>query len=66
MDVIEQLKKQEEGEASSVDEKEVNAVSEALRSRFSEALKAGRLSQVSLSLWSMFWFPLKMTQVSPA
>lgn len=33
-----------------VPEKEVNAVSEALRSRFSEALKAGRLSQVSLSL----------------
>lgn len=32
-----------------VPEKEVNAVSEALRSRFSEALQAGRLSQVSLS-----------------
>ncbi|KAH0941409.1 hypothetical protein HID58_001046 [Brassica napus] len=31
-----------------VPEKEVNAVSEALRSRFSEALKAGRLSQIEV------------------
>lgn len=34
-----------------VPEKEVNSVAEALRSRFSQALEAGRLSQVPQTLF---------------